>query len=150
VSETPLPPEPTEATDAAPVTEAAGPTAAVAAQASESVPGSAQTEPDRSGIIVVIDPSGLQRTLVVPLGQRVFVGGDPSATIQVAHPRVVARQAIISREGPGWLVTSLDPANPIWMLDETGRAIPVMEEVGFRSATLVAGTTQILLYPPMA
>jgi hypothetical protein len=59
------------------------------------------------------------------------------------------RHALIEREGPGWLVTSLDPANPIWILDETGRPHPVMEQLGLRSGTLLAGGTQLLLHPPI-
>ena len=101
-----------------------------------------------AGTIVVVERSGPERSLAVSLGQRVLVGSDPSATIQVVHPRVVQQQATIERTGPGWLVNSLDPANPIWMLDETGRAIPVMEEIGFRSVTLLSGETQLLLQPP--
>ena len=104
--------------------------------------------PEVPGTIVVMDTSGAQRSLAVPVGQRVLVGSDPSATIQVVHPRVAVWQASIDRDGPGWLVNSLDPANPIWMLDETGRAIPVMEGIGFRSVTLLSGTTQILLLAP--
>ncbi len=104
--------------------------------------------PPPAGTIVVIEPSGQQRSLAVPFGARVLIGGDPSATIQVVHPRVVPKQAIVERTGPGWLVTSLDPANPIWLLDETGRAVPVMEQIGLRSATLLSGATQLLLQPP--
>ncbi len=106
--------------------------------------------PASAGTIVVVDPSGQQRSLAVPFGARVLVGSDPAATIQVPHPRVVAHQAMIERTGPGWLVTSLDPANPIWLLDESGRAVPVMEEIGLRSATLLSGETQLLLNPPAA
>ena len=82
------------------------------------------------------------------LGDRLLVGSDPAATIRLLHPRVGESFASIERQGPGWLVTSLDDANPIWILDETGRAVPVMAQLGVRSATLLAGTTQLLLYPP--
>ncbi len=106
--------------------------------------------PEAPGTIVVVEPSGQRRSLAVAPGERVLVGSDLAATIQVVHPRVVPQQASIERSGPGWLVNSLDPANPIWMLDETGRAIPVMEEIGLRSATLLSGATQLLLHPPAA
>ena len=100
-----------------------------------------------AGTVVAIDPFG-RRTFIAAPGARLLVGGDPAATIRVVDPVVGPRLAVIERRGPGWLVTSLDPANPIWILDDTGRAHPVMEELGLRSATLLAGSTQLLLFPP--
>ncbi len=100
-----------------------------------------------AGTVVAIDPAG-RRTFVAAPGSRLLVGGDPAATIRVVDPVVGPRFAVIERQGPGWLVTSLDPANPIWILDDTGRAHPVMEQLGLRSATLLAGSTQLLLFPP--
>jgi len=103
---------------------------------------------DGPGVVEVVDPSGERRSITAVLGERLLVGSDPAATICVVHPRVGVSHASIERQGPGWLVTSLDDANPIWILNETGRAVPVMQQLGVRSATLLAGTTQLLLYPP--
>ncbi len=100
-----------------------------------------------AGTVEVVDASG-RRTLSATQGTRLFIGGDPTATIRIVDPLVGQRYAIVDREGPGWLVTSLDLANPIWLLDETGRPHPVMEPLGLRSGTLLAGATQLLLHPP--
>jgi len=108
------------------------------------------TKLDGGATVVVIDPSGARRSLTATLGMRLFVGSDPSAAIQVIDPRVGPGHALIERLGPGWIVTSLDPANPIWILDDTGRPVPVMEQLGVKSATLLAGSTQVLLYPPVS
>lgn len=100
-----------------------------------------------AGSIVVVGPFG-SRTIAVAPGERISVGSDPASTIRLPDPRIPPTHAVIVREGPGWLVTSPDPANPIWILDETGRPRPVMEELGLRSGTLVTGETLLLLYPP--
>jgi hypothetical protein len=118
------------------------------ALAPEPAPASDQV-PEDLATVVVVDGSG-RRTFVAAPGGRIFVGSDASATIRLTDPRVSFRYAVIERSGPGWLVTSLDPANPIWILDETGRPRPVLEELGLRSGTLLAGATQLLLFPPAA
>jgi pSer/pThr/pTyr-binding forkhead associated (FHA) protein len=101
------------------------------------------------GSLAVVDSSG-SRTMIVTPGQRVVVGSDPSSAIYVPDPRVSPSHAVIVRDGPGWLVTSLDPANPIRVLDESGRPHPVLGELGLRSGTLLAGAVQLLLYPPVS
>ena len=120
-----------------------------AAPPAQFLPGLVASAPgsDADGTIVVVDASG-HRTFIAAPGARLLVGADPAATIRVIDPRVGMRHASIERKGPGWLVTSLDQANPIWLLDATGRPHPVMEELGLKSGTLLAGTTQLLLYPP--
>jgi hypothetical protein len=131
------------------------PTPEPAAQPGQPVAGSASpaampqpiTIPDGAGTVVVLDYSG-RRTFVAAPGAMILVGSDPGATIVVADPRVGPRLATIERKGPGWLVTSLDPANPIWLLDAGGRPHPVLEQLGLRSGTLLAGAAQLLLYPP--
>jgi pSer/pThr/pTyr-binding forkhead associated (FHA) protein len=100
-----------------------------------------------AGSMAIVDARG-SLTITVPMGTGVVVGSDPTAAVHVADPRVSWRHALVVRDGPGWLVTSLDPANPIRILDETGRPHPVLGELGLRSGTLLAGTTQLLLYPP--
>jgi hypothetical protein len=99
------------------------------------------------GTIVVVDSAG-GRVVRLALEARLVVGSDPASGIVVAGPRVPASWAAIVRTGPGWLVTSLEPADPIRILDDTGRSRPVLGEIGLRSATLLAGATQILLQPP--
>jgi pSer/pThr/pTyr-binding forkhead associated (FHA) protein len=100
-----------------------------------------------AGSMTIVDARG-SRTITVAMGSGVVVGSDPSAAVHVADPRVSWRHALIVRDGPGWLVTSLDPANPIRILDETGRPHPILGELGLRSGTLLAGGTQILLQSP--
>jgi pSer/pThr/pTyr-binding forkhead associated (FHA) protein len=103
--------------------------------------------PVGSGSLMVVEASG-RRTFVAAPGDRFGVGSDPSATIRIVDPGVSRYHALIIRDGPGWLVSSLDPANPIRVLDETGRAHPVLGELGLRSGTLLAGAAQVLVYPP--
>jgi pSer/pThr/pTyr-binding forkhead associated (FHA) protein len=100
-----------------------------------------------AGSMTIVDARG-SRTITVAMGGGVVVGSDPSAAVPLADPRVSWHHALIVRDGPGWLVTSLDPANPIRILDETGRPHPVLGELGLRSGTLLAGAAQLLLYPP--
>ena len=89
-----------------------------------------------------------QRTLVVQPGERLTVGRDPSAVVILSDPQVSFQHAVIERRGPGWLVRSLDPANPVWLLDPTGRAQPIEEELGLRSGELLIGGCQLMLYTP--
>jgi len=105
------------------------------------------TLPADAGSLVVVDASG-RRPIAVPEGRPISIGSDPASTIVVREAVVPPACAIVVRAGPGWLVTSVDPANPIRILDDTGRSRPVLDELGLRSGTLVAGATRILLEPP--
>ncbi len=94
--------------------------------------------------------AGQSRTYTVPPGRRLVVGRDQAANIVLADQQASPSHATIERLGPGWLVDSLDAANPAWILDHTGRAQPIEAELGLRSGQLVIGGSQVLLYPPPA
>jgi pSer/pThr/pTyr-binding forkhead associated (FHA) protein len=108
-----------------------------------------RTREDRlaAGSIVVIE-GARSTTISVQPGQKVVVGRDPGANVVLSDPRVSPNHTLIERSGPGWLVRSLDAANPTWILDPTGRAQPISVELGLRSGELVVGGCQLLLYPP--
>jgi pSer/pThr/pTyr-binding forkhead associated (FHA) protein len=96
----------------------------------------------------VIVAAGRSTPHVVSPGQRVVIGSDPAANIVLDDPRVSPGHVSIERRGPGWLVNSLDPANPAWILDATGRAQPIETELGLRSGELAIGGCQVMLYTP--
>ncbi len=100
-----------------------------------------------AGSIVVVE-GGRSTTVAVQPGQKIVVGRDPGSGIVLGDPRVSPSHTLIERSGPGWLVSSLDAANPTWILDPTGRAQPILVELGLRSGELVVGGCQLLLYPP--
>jgi pSer/pThr/pTyr-binding forkhead associated (FHA) protein len=97
---------------------------------------------------MVVVEAGPTRTFTVQPGQRLVLGRGAGADIALADPRVSPNHALIERRGPGWLVSSLDAANPAWLLDPTGRAQPIGTEPGLRSGELVIGSCQVMLYPP--
>lgn len=97
---------------------------------------------------MVVVEAGRTRTFTVQPGQRLVLGWGAGADIALADPRVSPNHALIERRGPDWLVSSLDAANPAWLLDPTGRAQPIGTELGLRSGELVIGSCQVMLYPP--
>jgi hypothetical protein len=103
--------------------------------------------PGAPGTLAVIE-AGQTTRRPVNLGELLVIGSDPGSSIVLVDPRVSPRHASIERRGPGWLVRSLDVANPIQVLDDTGRAHPVEGELGLRSGELLIGGAQVLLYPP--
>ena len=94
--------------------------------------------------------NGRSTVFLIAPGQRVLIGRGPGADLLIYDARVSPVQALIERRGPGWLVTGLDPNNPTWILDQTGRPHAVSSELGLRSGTLLVGGCQVLLYPPHA
>jgi pSer/pThr/pTyr-binding forkhead associated (FHA) protein len=78
------------------------------------------------------------------------MGRDAGSVIVLDDPTVSPSHALIVRLGPGWLVSSLDPANPALILDHTGRAQPIEKELGLRSGELLIGGCRVLLYQPPA
>ena len=105
--------------------------------------------PIAPGTMVVVQ-AGQSTPFTVQPGQRVVVGRGPDADLLISDPSVSPTHALIERRGPGWLVSSLDPANPTWLLDPTGRAQEVESELGLRQGELLLGACQVLLYPPAA
>lgn len=99
-------------------------------------------------IQIVVD--GQSTTRWVGSGEVLTVGTDPASGIVLADPRVSPRHASIERRGPGWLVHGLDPTNPTWLLDATGRAHAIQGELGLKSGELLIGGAQVRLYPPAA
>jgi len=114
------------------------------------LPGRSQApepSPRDPGQIVVI-AAGSSTAYKVRPGQQLVIGRDSGASIVLDDPGVSPGHISVTRFGPGWLVQSLDPANPALILDPTGRAQPILKELGLRSGELLAGGCQILLYPP--
>jgi pSer/pThr/pTyr-binding forkhead associated (FHA) protein len=107
----------------------------------------AAPNPLAPGRLVVVE-GGRSTTYTVAPGQRIVVGRDAGATIVLADPRVCPNHTLIERRGPGWLVSSLDAANPTLILDATGRSQPIEAELGLRSGELLVGDSQVLLYAP--
>ena len=103
--------------------------------------------PYAPGRLVVVR-AGQSAAFDVPPGQSLVVGRDPGAAIVIDDPKVSPNHALIERRGPGWLVSSLDAANPAMILDPTGRAQPVRTTLGLRSAELLIGDCPLLLYEP--
>jgi hypothetical protein len=99
------------------------------------------------GTIVVIAGSA-STTYTVQPGQHVVVGRDAAAHIILDDPSLSPGHVQIARLGPGWLVSSLDAQNPAHILDATGRAQPIVKELGLRSGELLIGGYQVRLYPP--
>ena len=111
-------------------------------------PGSStRPSPFAPGTIVVVE-NGRSTTFAVQPGQRLVMGRDAGAGIVLDDPRVSPAHALIVRLGPGWLVSSLDAANPALLLDPTGRAQPIERELGLRSGELLIGACRVRLYPP--
>ena len=98
--------------------------------------------------MLVIVADGQSTAFTVVPGQRVTIGRDPGANIVVDDSNVSANHTQVERRGPGWLVNSLDAANPTWILDTTGRTQPIDGELGLRSGELLIGKCQVMLYPP--
>jgi len=107
-----------------------------------------KVNPTAPGTMVVVMPDGSAATYTVQPGQHLVVGRDSAAHVVIDDPRVGARQVAIARLGPGWLVGSLDAANPAMLLDDTGREQPIGPELGLRSGELLVGPCRIKLYPP--
>jgi len=107
-----------------------------------------KVNPTAPGTMVVVMPNGFAATYTVQPGQHLVVGRDSAAHVVIDDPRVGARQVAIARLGPGWLVGSLDAANPAMLLDDTGREQPIGPELGLRSGELLVGPCRIKLYPP--
>jgi pSer/pThr/pTyr-binding forkhead associated (FHA) protein len=103
--------------------------------------------PNAPGTLAVIE-AGQTTRRPVSLGELLIIGSDPGSSIILGDPRVSPRHASIERRGPGWLVRSLDVANPVQVLDDSGRAHPIEGELGLRSGELLIGGVQVLLYPP--
>lgn len=101
-----------------------------------------------TGTMVVVTPNGPATTYTVQPGQHFVVGRDSGSHVVIDDPRVSAEHVAIARLGPGWLVGSLDAANPAMLLDDTGRAQPIGPELGLRSGELLVGPCLIKLYPP--
>jgi pSer/pThr/pTyr-binding forkhead associated (FHA) protein len=91
---------------------------------------------------------GASRNFMATVGARIVVGTGPGSSIVVRDPQVSPEHVLIERRGPGWLVRSLDPPNPAWVLDATGRPHPIVDELGLSSGTLLLGQVQLLLHPP--
>lgn len=107
-----------------------------------------KVNPSAPGTMVVVMPDGSATTYTVQPGQHLVVGRDSAAHVVIDDPRVGAEHVAIARLGPGWLVGSLDAANPAMLLDDTGRAQPIGPELGLRSGELLVGPCRIKLYPP--
>jgi pSer/pThr/pTyr-binding forkhead associated (FHA) protein len=113
-------------------------------------PGRSQTppaDPLAPGTLVVI-ADGNPTTYTVEPGQHVVLGREAASNIILDDASVSPRHALIARLGPGWLVSSLDADNPARILDATGRAHPIVKELGLRSGELLIGGYQVRLYPP--
>jgi len=104
-----------------------------------------QPSPTAPGSLVV-ETAGKSTTYTVQPGQHVTLGRDRAADVVVDDARVSPRHVLIARLGPGWLVTSLDAANPAMLLDPTGRSHPVDRELGLRTGELVVGGSLVKLY----
>jgi pSer/pThr/pTyr-binding forkhead associated (FHA) protein len=107
----------------------------------------ARSSPFAPGTLVVVQAGQSTQFTVMP-GQRVVVGRGPDADLLITDETVSPRHALIERSGPGWLVSTLDPANPTWLLDATGRAQEIDTELGLRQGELLLGACQVLLYAP--
>jgi pSer/pThr/pTyr-binding forkhead associated (FHA) protein len=113
-------------------------------------PGRSQTppaDPFAPGTLEVI-ANGNPTTYSVEAGQHVVLGRDAGANIVLDDPSVSLGHALVARLGPGWLVSSLDAQNPARILDATGRAQPIVKQLGLRSGELLIGGYQVRLYPP--
>jgi hypothetical protein len=99
------------------------------------------------GRIVVMSPGGTVECSVEP-GRTIVVGSDPGCDLVLPGNTVSARQTVIERLGPGWLVCPVLVADPTWLLDETGRAYPLTREIGLNCGELVVGGVHLLLLPP--
>jgi pSer/pThr/pTyr-binding forkhead associated (FHA) protein len=92
--------------------------------------------------------AGEETTRVLQPGESVVVGRDPASGVVLDDQAVSPSHTLIRRLGPGWLVSSLDGANPTFLLDDTGRAQPIEMELGLRSGELLVGGCRVRLYPP--
>jgi pSer/pThr/pTyr-binding forkhead associated (FHA) protein len=111
--------------------------------------GSPRPSPFAPGTIVIVE-NGRSTAFAIQPGQRLVMGSDAGSGIVLDDPKVSPNHALITRLGPGWLVSSLDAANPACLLDPTGRAQPIETELGLRSGELLIGGCQVRLYPPAA
>ena len=102
------------------------------------------TAPGTIGVLV----AGEETARVLQAGESVVLGRDPASGVVLADQTVSPSHTLIRRLGPGWLVSSLDGANPTFLLDDTGRAQPIEVELGLRSGELLVGGCQVRLYPP--
>ena len=110
-------------------------------------PGRTRPSPFALGRLVVVR-AGQSTTIDVAPGQSLNVGRDPGAKVVIDDPKVSPSHASIERRGPGWLVSSLDAANPVMILDPTGRAQPIRGTLGLRSGELLIGDCPLMLYEP--
>ena len=111
-------------------------------------PGKApRPSPFAPGTMVIVQ-AGRSTPFTVQPGQRVVVGRGPDADLLITDESVSPRHALIERAGIGWLVSTLDPTNPTWLLDATGRAQEIDTELGLRQGELLVGACQVLLYAP--
>jgi pSer/pThr/pTyr-binding forkhead associated (FHA) protein len=102
------------------------------------------TAPGTLGVLV----GGKETRWVLQPGESVVVGRDLASGVVLDDQAVSPSHTLIRRLGPGWLVSSLDGANPAFLLDDTGRAQPIESELGLRSGELLVGGCQVRLYPP--
>ena len=110
-------------------------------------PGRTRPSPSAIGRLVVVR-AGQSTTVDVAPGQSLIVGRDPGSAVVIDDPKVSPSHALIERRGPGWLVRSLDAANPAMILDPTGRAQPIRGTLGLRSAEILIGDCPLMLYEP--
>jgi len=99
------------------------------------------------GRMLVSSPAGTLQCVVEP-GRALVVGSDPACDLVLPGNTVAPRHVIIERRGPGWIVRVLPIADTTWLLDETGRAYPVLRDIGLLSGELVVGGVHLGLYPP--
>jgi pSer/pThr/pTyr-binding forkhead associated (FHA) protein len=99
---------------------------------------------------LVILANANSTTYTVDPGQHVVLGRDAASNIILDDASVSPSHALIARLGPGWLVSSLDADNPARILDATGRAQPIVKQLGLRSGELLVGGYRVRLYPPPA
>ena len=104
--------------------------------------------PRPPGRVVVIQ-AGRAATYEIQVGGQLRIGRAPGADLVLPEPWVSPFHALVERRGPSWIVSGLDPANPTFLLDGTGRPRPIGMELGLHAGTLLVGSTQILLYPPV-
>jgi pSer/pThr/pTyr-binding forkhead associated (FHA) protein len=97
---------------------------------------------------LIVAAARQEMRLEVDPGRSLIVGRDPAADIVLADTAVSARHVLIKRQGPGWLVSSLDDSNLACLLDATGRARPIESELGLRSGELLVGECRLRLYSP--
>lgn len=88
--------------------------------------------------------------VVVAPGDLLLVGSDDTADVRLADPRVSPHHAMVEWRDGQWSITELTSANPMRVVDGTGRTRQIYGRVKMESGQLLVGDVALTLHRGLA